>query len=84
MKPFVTSLTAANKELSRNYSVATTRIHDVITELYEGLHDEEGIPNTDQEELYEMVRSVRQLINIEFDLVVSAAKEWNEIKWRLE
>lgn len=84
MKPFVTSLTAANRDLSRSYSVATTRIHDVITDLYDGLHDDEGQPRTDVEELYEMVRSVRQLINIEFDMITSAAKEWNEIKWRLD
>lgn len=84
MKPFVTSLKAANKDLSRSYSVATVRVHDVITDLYDGLHDDEGEPLKDPEEIYEMIRSVRQLINIEFDMVVSAAKEWNEIKWRLD
>jgi len=84
MKPFVTSLATANKELSRSYSIATSRVHDVITDLYDGLHDAEGVPLNDPEEIYEMIRSVRQLINMEFDMVVSAAKEWNEIKWRLD
>jgi len=81
MKPYVTSLRAANKDLSRSYSIATTRIHDVITDLYDGLHDDEGVPHSSVEDVYEMIRSVRQLINIEFDMVVSAAKEFNETKW---
>ena len=84
MKPFVTSLPIANRELSRSYSVATARINEAITELYDGLHDDEGTPITDPHEAYEMIRSVRQIINIEFDMIVSAAKEWNEIKWRLD
>jgi len=84
MKPFVTSLPTANRELSRSYSVATSRINDIITELYDGMHDDDGNPLTDPIELYEMIRSVRQVINIEFDMIVSAAKEWNEIKWRLD
>lgn len=81
MKPYVTSLKAGNRDLSRSYSVATSRIHEVITELYEGLHDDEGTPMSDVQDVYEMIRSVRQLINIEFDLAVSAAKEYNETKW---
>ena len=81
MKPYVTSLRAANRDLSRSFSVATNRIHDVITELYDGLHDEDGTPIHSVEDVYEMIRSVRQLINIEFDMVVSAAKEFNETKW---
>lgn len=81
MKPYLTSLKAGNRELSRSYSVATSRVHDAITDLYDGLHDSDGVPIHDAEEVYEMIRSVRQLINIEFDMIVSAAKEFNETTW---
>lgn len=81
MKPYLTSLKAGNRELSRSYSVATSRVHDAITDLYDGLHDSDGVPIHDVEEVYEMIRSVRQLINIEFDMIVSAAKEFNETTW---
>jgi hypothetical protein len=81
MKPYLTSLKAGNRGLSRSYSVATSRVHDAITDLYDGLHDSDGVPIHDVEEVYEMIRSVRQLINIEFDMIVSAAKEFNETTW---
>lgn len=81
MKPYQISSKAANRELSRSYSVATSRIHDVITDLYDGLHDQEGSPVHGVEDVYEMIRSVRKLINIEFDMIVSAVKEYSETKW---
>tara|TARA_R100001510_G_C7633504_1_gene192034 strand:+ start:1165 stop:1320 length:156 start_codon:yes stop_codon:yes gene_type:complete len=49
--------------------------------LYDGLHDQEGSPVHGVEDVYEMIRSVRKLINIEFDMIVSAAKEYGETKW---
>ena len=81
MKPYLTSSKAANRELSRSYSVATTRIHDVITELYDGIHNQEGSPIHKVEDVYEMIRSVHKVINIEFDMIVSAAKEYSETTW---
>ena len=56
MKSYVTSLRAGNRELSRSYSVATSRVHDVITDLYDGLHDSDGLPIHDVEDVYEMIR----------------------------
>lgn len=66
-------------ELSRLYSVATDRAHDLIDELYENLHKEDGEPkDTEAQVILETSKVVRQLRS-EIDLIKSAVLEYYEL-----
>jgi hypothetical protein len=64
------------KSLSQTYFLATSRMHNAATNLYESLHDEAGNPRTDAERLHNTIRKFKRDIDMEFDLVRSALLEY--------
>ena len=66
------------KDLSRTYSIATSRMHQLITEFYEELHDRNGRPKVNPGVVANMISGMRIMINHEFDLVKDAAYEYFE------
>ena len=64
------------KSLSQTYFLATSRMHNAATNLYESLHDEAGNPRTDAERLHNTKRKFKRDIDMEFDMVRSALLEY--------
>lgn len=66
------------QDLSRSYSIATTRIHQLITEFYEELHDAKGDPKVNPGVVANMISGIRIMINHELDLVKDSSYEYFE------
>jgi len=64
------------KSLSEVYFLATNRMHDAATELYESLHTNGGAPRVDAERLHNTIRKYKRNIDSEFDLIRSALLEY--------
>lgn len=64
------------KSLSKVYFLATSRMQETATELYESLHNTSGCPRTDAERLHNTIRKHKRSIDSEFDLIRSALLEY--------
>lgn len=64
--------------LSEYYGIACERVHAVIDDLYEALHDEEGEPIRSVSDVVESVVSARRTIAEELDLIKSIISEYAE------
>jgi len=62
-------------KLSWYYHHACDKIHEIIDDLYEALHDEEGIPVELLGEVEEAMEGVKTAIYHELDLIKSAVDE---------
>lgn len=62
-------------KLSWYYHHACDRIHEIIDDLYEALHKEEGIPLELTGEVEEAMEGVRTAIYHELDLIKTAVDE---------
>jgi len=62
-------------KLSWYYHHACDRIHEIIDDLYEALHKEEGIPLELTGEVEEAMEGVKTAIYQELDLIKSAVDE---------
>lgn len=66
-----------NNDLAISYHIATGRISELSSNLYEDLFDPTGVtPTHNAEEIERMILEYRKMINIEFDMIRSAAKEY--------
>ena len=63
-------------KLSWYYHHACDRIHEIIDDLYEALHNEEGVPMELTGEVEEALKDVKSLIWHEIDLIKSAVDEF--------
>ena len=75
------------KSLSEVYFLATNRMHDAATELYESLHTNGGAPRVDAERLHNTIRKYKRNIDSEFDLIRSALLEYYDnidLSWRIK
>ncbi len=63
-------------KLSSYYYLACDRIHQVVDDLYEAVHDEVGLPVETSEEVEEAIDGVKSLIWHEIDLIKSAVDEF--------
>lgn len=68
----------SKSQLGESYSVATQRTHTILTDFYESLFNHLGDPKEDPKEVANLISSVRQQINLEFDLIKSASYQYNE------
>ena len=66
------------KELSKTYFMATSRIANAATLLYESLHDEAGRARTDADRLHNTIRKFKWEIDSEFDMIRSALLEYHD------
>ena len=65
-------------KLSEYYCIACDRVHAVIDDLYETLHDDEGKPVDDVSDVVEIVIKARKSIAEELDLIRSIITEYAE------
>ena len=63
-------------KLSSYYYLACDRIHQVVDDLYEAVHNEVGLPVETSEEVEEALDGVKSLIWHEIDLIKSAVDEF--------
>jgi len=64
-------------KLSQLYSYCTIEIQRLTTELYEQLHEPEGMPDSKYEETLENVRKYKRLIVLELEAIKHAVREFN-------
>ena len=65
-----------NNKVSETYFTACERIHDAADMLYESLHNDEGNAVTEFNEVFKIIKDIRDCVNIEIDLVREACKEY--------
>jgi len=69
------------EQLSESYSIATVRMHNLVTEFYEGLHEADGSPCIHPGLVSNMISVVRTLINHELDLIKEASLQHFEANY---
>jgi len=65
-----------NNDVSETYFKACERIHTAADMLYESLHEDEGEALTELEDVLIQIKSFRDWVNIEIDLVREICKEY--------
>jgi len=69
----------SKQSLSDYYSIACLRMHALINDMYESLHEDDGTPIGDYDEVLDSIMSVRKEMFEELDLIKSICREFNEI-----
>lgn len=64
-------------KLSQLFHLACSRIHEVVDDLYETLHNEEGIPIGNRDQVEEALGEVKTEIYHELDLIKSSVDEYD-------
>lgn len=67
-------------KLSWYYHQACDRIHEVVDDLYESLHQETGVPKEELALVEEAMEGVKMAIYQELDLIKSAVDEHQQVK----
>lgn len=67
-------------KLSWYYYHACDRIHEVVDDLYEALHEETGVPKEELALVEEALEGVKMAIYQELDLIKSAVDEHQQVK----
>lgn len=62
-------------KLSHLYFIASSRSTEVLNELYENLHNKEGVPIDEYDEVKALVQSAIKEIRQELSLIYSAVEE---------
>jgi hypothetical protein len=65
-------------KLSWYYYHACDRIHEIVDDLYESLHEEEGLPIESLDAVEKAMEGVKAAIYHELDLIQSAADEHSD------
>lgn len=65
-------------QLSSTYYGACDRMQQACTQLYEGLHKNDGTVNTSTEHVLEKISEYKKWMLIEADLIREAVREYNE------
>ena len=65
-----------NSDVSETYFKACERIHNAADMLYESLHEDDGEALTELEDVLIQIKSFRDWVNIEIDLVREICKEY--------
>ncbi len=63
-------------KVSEYFYIACDRIHQIIDELYESLHDEEGIALLSSDQIEESMEGVKNAVYQELDLIKSIVEEY--------
>ena len=64
--------------VSSYYFIACDRVHEVMDDLYESLHDKDGNPMTDLESVIDIVANSRKEIYEELDMIKSIVAEYED------
>jgi len=65
-------------DLSQYYFMSCHRAHEVIDELYELIHDEDGNPKIKSEDVIGILHEARKVLAEELDMIKSSCIEYNE------
>jgi len=68
--------------LSAYYLIACDRVHQVVDELYENLHNEKGEPIQISEAVIDIVAKSRKEIYEELDMIKSIVAEYEALQSR--
>ena len=63
------------EQLAESYLIATIRLHSIITDFYEDLHDQEGGPCINPGVVANMLIVMKVMLDHELDLVKDACYE---------
>jgi hypothetical protein len=63
-------------KLSEMYAIATTRVAEATTTLYESLHNEKGEPLTMKGQIADRISSYQKEVMIELDLIKQSSLEF--------
>ena len=66
--------------LSSYYLIACDRVHQIMDDLYEALHDENGDPLHNAESVIDVVASTRKEIYEELDMIKSIVAEYEDLQ----
>jgi hypothetical protein len=66
------------QQLSTTFFGACDRMHQACTQLYEGLHKQDGTVNTSTEQVLDKISEYKKWMLIEADLIREAVREYNE------
>ena len=72
------------QELSKQYLVCCSEIQRITTMLYEELHNDEGNPLSDWEQVIDRINQYRQGIQAESEAIISICQEYNETRIKSE
>lgn len=66
------------QHVSKSYFTATSRVSDLMTELYEDLHDYKGRPLVDIERVTDKINAYKRVVRAELELIKSAVEQYEE------
>jgi len=69
------------EQLSESFSIATLRMHSLITQFYEELHENDGNPCINPGLVANMISAARATINHELDLIKEASYQHFEANY---
>tara|TARA_R110002096_G_scaffold9582_1_gene37753 strand:- start:445 stop:675 length:231 start_codon:yes stop_codon:yes gene_type:complete len=71
-------------KLSHYYWMACDRMHNIVDDLYEDLHDDYGVPLENKSRVDQAMEGVRVAILQELDLIKTAIHEYEDIHSKKE
>ena len=66
-------------KLSEYYNLACLKVHTLVDEMYEALHDDAGEPLHEYDDVMDRVLSIRKSMFEELDIIKTIAREYNEV-----
>lgn len=72
------------EDLGESFRIATTRIHNLTTELFEDLFDREGNPRVHPGEVANKIVGFRQRLNHELDMIRESSTQHFEANYEPE
>lgn len=67
--------------LGESYRIATVRIHDLTTDLFETLFDHEGSPRVHPGEVANIITAYRSKLNLELDMIRESSTQHFEANY---
>lgn len=67
------------KRLSKGYYDGCDRIHTLIDEMYEKLHDDDGNPITDPATISNSITATMKILRLETDFIKAMVQEYQGI-----
>jgi len=75
MSFYVTSNSMDTKSVSKDFFNACVMIHDMVDEFYEELHDSNGNPMMNEELIADLIKTLKNKMRLELDMVKSSVHQ---------
>ncbi len=66
-------------QLSKQYHLAAEGVHRAMTELYENLHGEQGLPIAEKEQVEKMLQKFQACVREELNGIRESIKEYHKV-----